>query len=474
MNRWHLAWAGLACTGLALAADPPKPPVPPAKPPLVAEADQGEGVSLTIYNQNFVVVKERRLMDLQKGRSAVRFRDVAATIVPESVQFAPLRQPDLARVVEQNYEFDLVGADKLLQKYIDHNISLVTRDGSEIRGQLLSFDDNQLVLKTTTGIDLVPRLGNIRDVQFSALPGGLLTRPTLVWQLDAREARKELVKVAYQANEMIWRVDYRARVNEAGDHMDLAGWVTVTNGTGTSFKDAQVKLLAGDVHLAKSKEREKDALTPEAVVPVTETKVPQFTEKSFSEYHLYELGRKVTVKDQETKQIELLDVANIPVQRKYALRPGESKVAVVLELKNSEKTNAGLGIPLPKGPMRVFQRDLDRELEFAGTDEIDHTPRDETVNVRLGYAFDLTGERKELAHREAGRVTESDMEIRLRNHKTEAVTIDVIEAINGQSNWNMVKQSQPFVPRDVNTLVFPVELKPNSEAVVTYTIRYTW
>jgi hypothetical protein len=207
---------------------------------------------------------------------------------------------------------------------------------------------------------------------------------------------------------------------------------------------------------------------------VTETKVPQFTEKSFSEYHLYELGRKVTVKDQETKQIELLDVANIPVQRNYALRPGESKVAVVLEFKNSEKTNAGLGIPLPKGPMRVFQRDLDRELEFAGTDEIDHTPRDETVNVRLGYAFDLTGERKELAHREAGRVTESDMEIRLRNHKTEAVTVDVIEAINGQSNWNMVKQSQPFVPRDVNTLVFPVELKPNSEAVVTYTIRYTW
>jgi hypothetical protein len=454
----------LTCTGLATAADAPPP-----------EVDQGEGVSLTIYNQNFVVVKERRLMDLHRGRSAVRFRDVAATIVPETVQFAPLRRPDSARVVEQNYEFDLVGADKLLQKYVDHDVKLVTRDGDEVRGQLLSFDDQQLVLRTADGIDLVPRGGNVKDVQFSTLPGGLLTRPTLVWLLDAKAEGRELVKVAYQANNMGWRVDYRARVNQAGDRLDLAGWVTVTNGTGTTFKDARLKLLAGDVHLVRPPvevvDWDKEAKTWFA--PEREKK-PQFAEKSFSEYHLYELGRPATLRDQETKQIELLDVRQVPVARHYELRGGESKVAVVLEFKNSDKTADGLGVPLPKGPVRVFQRDADGELELAGTDEIDHTPRDERLHLRLGYAADLAGERKETAVRQAGRVAEHDFEIRLRNHKAEPVTIDVVEPINGHSNWTMVKQSHPFTPRDVNTLVFPVEVKPDAEAVVTYTIRYTW
>jgi hypothetical protein len=470
MSRWLLVCAGLAAAGLVLAADPPKP----APPPAAAEADQGEGVSLTIYNQNFVVVKERRQMDLAKGRSAVRFRDVAATIVPETVQFAALRQPDVARVVEQNYEFDLVGADKLLQKYIDRDITLVTRDGAELRGRLLSFDPQQLVLKTANGIDLVPRAGNVRDVQFSALPGGLLTRPTLVWQLDSREEGKELVKVAYQANQMSWRVDYRTRVNQAGDKMDLAGWVTVTNQTGTTFRDAQVKLLAGDVHLARQPGEVFTVPSGTGALPGSMPGRPQFTEKSFSEYHLYELGRKATFKDQETKQIELLDVEGVPVTRRYAVRRGENRVAVVLEFKNSDKVVDDLGIPLPKGPVRVFQRDLDGELEFAGADTLDHTPKDELVSVRLGYASDLAAERKELARREAGQASEHDMEIRLRNHKNEAVTIDVTEAIRTDVNWMMVKNSHPFTQRDAGTLVFPVEVKPNAEVVVNYTIRYLW
>jgi hypothetical protein len=466
MYRWLLVFAGMAVTGLVLAAEPPKPP------PVAPEEEQGEGVSLTIYNQDFVVVKERRLMDLQKGRSVVRFRDVAATIIPETVQFAPLRKPGSARVVEQNYEFDLVGAEKLLQKYIDHDIALVTRDGAELRGQLLSFDDHQLILHTTNGIDLLPRAGNIKDVQFSALPGGLLTKPTLVWQLDAKDSGKELVKVAYQARQMNWRVDYRARVNQAGDKLDLAGWVTVTNNTGATFTDARLKLLAGDVHLVKL-EGEKKLSESDAKPLPPDAAEPAFTEKSFADYHLYELGRKATLKNQETKQIELLDVTGIPVQRKYVYGTGANKVAVVLEFKNSDKLHAGLGIPLPKGPMRVFQRDLDGELEFAGADEIDHTPKDEVLNVRLGYAFDLAGERKEVAMRRLGQIGEfHDIEVRLRNHKTEAITIDVVEGITPQTNWGVVKQSHPFTKRNANTLVFPIEVKPNAEVGVTYTIQY--
>jgi hypothetical protein len=472
MKRWLLVCAGLGLSSLAV-ADQPQKAAARRKAEPVPEAEQAEGLSLTIYNQDFVVVKERRHMDLKQGRSTIRFRDVAATIVPESVQFSVLREPDIARVAEQNYEFDLVNADKLLDKYIDREIGVVTRDGEVLKGVLLSFDAEQLVLKTARGIDVVPRGNNVKDVQFSALPGALLTRPTLVWQLDSRKTAGELVKVAYRADRMNWRVDYRVRVNAAGDKMDLAGWVTVTNNTGTSYKDAQVKLMAGDVHVVKQNDRPGPTGATESQAKNGHGQ-PQFTEKSFAEYHLYQLGRKTSVKDRQTKQIELLDVEGIPVTRKYAYRGEGDKVAVVLEFKNTETLTPGLGIPLPTGPTRVFQRDQDGELEFAGMDNLDHTPKDELLNVRLGYAFDLAGERKILAQRAGGNSSEQDVEIRLRNHKTEAVAIDVIEGINGRSNWALLKQSGTSVQRDVNTLVFPVELKPNSEAVVTYTIRYTW
>jgi hypothetical protein len=176
----------------------------------------------------------------------------------------------------------------------------------------------------------------------------------------------------------------------------------------------------------------------------------------------------------EEEVIELLDVAGIPVARRYEYRGEGNKVAVVLEFKNDEKVAGGLGVPLPKGPVRIFQRDADNEVEFAGMDNLDHTPRRELVKIRHGYAFDLSGERRQVGFRAGVNQNEADMEIRLRNHKTEPVRIDAVEPINGQMNWTMVKQSHPFTPRDVNTLVFPVEVKPNSEAVITYTIRYTW
>jgi hypothetical protein len=474
MGRAFLVWIGVGFAGLATAADPSAKKQPSAKPDAVAEAEQGEGVSLTIYNEDFVVVKDRRVMDLRRGRSTIHIRDVAATIVPESVQFSALRRPDVARVAEQNYEFDLVSADKLLDKYIDRDIGLVARDGEVIQGKLLSFDDNQLVLRTRDGIDMVPRVGNVKDVRFSSLPGGLLTRPTLVWKLDARASGKELVKVAYRADKMTWRVDYRAQVNEAGNRLRLAGWVTVTNNTGTAFKDAQVKLMAGDVHVVRT--QQPPTSTPGTGGARPYTVVKAVTEKSFAEYHLYELGRKTAVRDHETKQVELLNVADIPVTRGYEYRgqADGSKVAVVLEFKNSKKAASGLGVPLPKGPIRVFQRDQDGELEFAGTDNLDHTPKDEPVRIRLGSAFDLAGEYKVLATRSGFNFSEQDVQIQLRNHKQQDVHIDVVENINGRSNWSLLRQSHPMGQRDVNTLVFPVEVNANGEATITYTIRYNW
>jgi hypothetical protein len=474
MKRWLICCAGLVLTGLATAADPPKKGEPPERSEVIAEAEQGEGVTLTIYNQDFVVVKERRTMDLKQGRSRIRFRDVAASIVPETVQFSTLQHPDAAHVVEQNYEFDLVSVDKLLDKYIDREISVVLQDGQILKGQLLSFDPSQLLLKTGTGVDLVPRDRNVKDVQFSSLPGGLLTQPTLVWLLDAKNTTKELVKVAYRANQMNWHVDYRVRLNQAGDRLDLAGWVTVSNNTGATYKDAQVKLMAGDVHIVQEPRMPRTMPQMRAGAALAAKAEPAFTEKSFAEYHLYQLGRKATLKDRETKQIELLDVTEIPVSRHYAYRGQGNKVEVMLQFKNDKAVREGLGIPLPKGSVRVFQYDQDGQLEFAGTDQIDHTAKEELVSVRLGYASDLTAERTQRNVQRNFNQQEQSYEIRLRNHKTEAVVIDVIERINGHAGWTMLKQSHPFTQRDVNTLVFPVELKPNAEAVITYTIQYTW
>ncbi|MCI0459077.1 MAG: hypothetical protein L0Z62_19140 [Gemmataceae bacterium] len=452
--------AALALVGSAAAQQP------------APKEDQGEGVTLTVYNQNFVVVREQRLMDLKKGRASVRFRDVAATIVPETVQFSLPGKPDAARVVEQSYEFDLVSAARLLEKYIDREITVVTRDGSEIKGKLLSFDDSQLVLQSGGNVDLVPRGDNVKDLQLSALPEGLLTRPTLVWLLDARAAGKEVVKVSYAAGRMAWRADYRARVNEAGDRMDLAGWVTITNSTGTSFKEARIRLMAGDLNLVSEIAFSRDGANLAAGGLGAVAGLPaQITQKSFADYHLYELGRKATLKDHATKQIELLDVKGIPLTRKYVVRPGENRVGVLLEFKNDRKLTTGLGVPLPKGPVRVFQRATDGALELAGTDSIDHTPKDEKVSLRLSYAFDLTARRKILAERVEEKHREYDVEIRLRNHKKEAVTIEVIESLPRPGS-TVVQESHPSTRRDASTLVYSLTVQPNFETVLTCTVRY--
>ncbi len=455
-----------------------------------------EGVALTIYNQNFGVVRERRKVNVADKLGTIRFNNVAAQIDGTSVGFKSLTDPD-ARVLEQNYEYDLVSADKLLQKYIDKPITVLTKDGSRYSGNLLSFDANQLVVRQygeKGDLVMVQRGDNVKDIEFSALPEGLITKPTLVWKLATEKTGEQLVEVAYQTAGINWQSDYNAVLNDKDTALDLSGWVTINNQSGATYKDAKLKLIAGDVHRVQP---------PQAMVAsgmarrgmLLGESAAGFEEKAFFEYHLYTLGRSTTVADNQTKQIELLKTADVPVKKVflyqgapqyrwygglvtdagYGSEEGNKKVNVIVELKNSKENH--IGMPLPKGKVRLYKRDpADASLEFVGEDQIDHTPKDETVRLRIGDVFDIVGERKRTDFHvdTSGHVMTESFEIRVRNHKTEPVDVLVKEPLYRWNNWEITAASAKWTKYDSSTIHFPVTVAKDGEQVITYTVRYTW
>ncbi|HUJ11408.1 MAG TPA: DUF4139 domain-containing protein [Verrucomicrobiae bacterium] len=459
-----------------------------------ATTSTDEGIALTIYNQNFGVVREKRKVDVPEKIGMLRFGDVAAQIDGTSVQFKSLTDPN-AKVLEQNYEYDLVSADKLLQKYIDKQIAVLTKDGSRYSGSLLSFDANQLVIRQEdekSGIVMVQRGDNVKDIQFSALPEGLITKPTLVWKLATDKVGEQLIEVAYQTGGIGWNADYNAVLNANDTALDLGGWVTINNQSGATYKDAKLKLIAGEVHPAQPPIRRMYQANAVTALGAAEA---GFEEKPFFEYHLYTLGRPTTVADNQTKQIELLTAADVPVKKvylydgapqigfygglitdaNYGSETSNKKVNVIIELKNSQDNH--MGMPLPKGKVRLYKRDpADASLEFIGEDQIDHTPKDETIKLHIGDAFDVIGERKRTDfHVDTSRhiMTES-FEIRIRNHKEEPVEVTVKETLYRGSNWEVTEASQKWTKDDANTIHFPVKVNKDSEQVITYTVRYTW
>jgi len=439
------------------------------------EAQLGPGVSLTVYNQDLAVVKERRLMELPRGRKVIKFAEVAAKIIPQTVQFISLTDPAKTSVLEQNYEFDLVSAEKLLDKYIDKPIRIITRDGRMTEGTLLSYDGNQVILRDagSQAIQLLPRVENIRDIQFSSLPEGFLTKPTLVWLVDSGKAGQHLIKVAYQTHGFTWRADYTALVAPDEKTMTLAGWVTITNNSGAAYRDAGLKLMAGDVHIVEPQEPLRQALSAGGRVELAKRGGPAFEEKAFAEYHLYTLGKTTTLLDKQVKQIELFPIAeNVPVHKKYLYRGGRD-VGVYLEVKNSKANN--LGMPLPAGKVRVYQTDIDIAREFIGDDAIDHTPKDEPVKVRIGRAFDLAAERSQTDRkRPSDNVDIQTWQITLRNHKDTPVEMEVQEFLRSGVNWEIDVTSDEYAKKDYRTVVFKKQMPANSEWIINYTVRYWW
>jgi hypothetical protein len=485
----------LAAVAVVAASVPDAFPAKPAGVTATTTTQQEEAIALTIYNQNFGVVREKRNVEVKEKVGTIRFTDVAAQIDGTSVQFKSLTDPG-ATVLEQNYEYDLVSADKLLQKYIDKQITVLTKDATRYSGNLLSFDGNQLVIRQfgeKGDLVMVQRGDNVKDIEFGTLPEGLITKPTLVWKLATEKIGRQLVEVAYQTAGLNWQADYNAVLNAKDTGLDLGGWVTINNQSGATYKDAWLKLIAGDVRRVQPPEEYRPL--GRARKTVAEAAAPGFEEKAFFEYHLYTLGRQTTVAQNQTKQIELLKAADVPVKKVflysgapqyrfygglvtdagYGSEESNKKVNVVIEVKNSKENH--MGMALPKGKVRLYKRDeADAALEFIGEDQIDHTPKDETVKLHIGDAFDIVGERKRTDYKvDTSRhvITES-FEIRVRNHKIEPVEVLVKETLYRWNNWEILQASHKYDKYDSNTIHFPVKVDKDGEQVITYTVRYTW
>ena len=435
-----------------------------------------KGTGLTIYNDNFAVVKESRDIEFEQGVNRIEFTDVASAIDPTSVNFKCLSAPGGVSILEQNYEYDLVNSQSLLKRYLEKDITVFLKGsgadtGSEITGKLLASVGNDLILKSEGGgIEIVSK-DMVEQISLKQLTGNLVTKPTLIWLADAKEKGSQLCRVTYTTGRINWKADYSAVLNDDETKLDFSGWVTIDNKSGATYTDAGVKLIAGDVRRAKM-----------ARPPMREMRLgvaaadSGFAEKTFGEYHMYTLGRKSTINNNQVKQIEFITPAmEVPARKVYvyerASQPG--KIQVKIEFDN--KKESGLGIALPMGKIRVFKRDpADEGLEFLGEDRIDHTPAKEKLKLYIGNAFDVVPEYTLVDSKVARRRKTETHKIELRNRKSRSVTVNIDEKFSPWVNWVITNASNKFTKHDANTARFKVKLKRDSVTILQYTVTQTW
>ncbi|RLB37180.1 MAG: DUF4139 domain-containing protein [Deltaproteobacteria bacterium] len=437
-----------------------------------------EQVQVTVYNDNRALVNEQRTLKLRKGLNEIRFTDVSARIDPTSVSFSSLTDPKGTVVLEQNFEYDLISTEKLLQKYLDEQVQAVTKDGTKYCGILLGTAGG-LIIQAKDGSTVIVSRDQVREIQFPFLPEGLITKPTLMWLLQARKAGMHNVEVAYITGGMGWHADYVLSLSPDDKTADLDGWVTVDNKTGMTFRRARLKLVAGELHKIPKPQR-KQVLT-KAMVAEAATEVKG---RAMFEYHLYEVQRPVDIKNNQTKQIEFITSKGIPVEKRFVLDSRHSfryfgpstqkgKVDVQIRFRNAE--SSGLGMPFPAGRVRLYKADVDGTRQLIGEDKIGHTPKNEEIVLTVGVAFDIVGQRKKLASKVLGkRAREETWEIEVINHKKKTVTVHVIEALSAWGEWEIVSETVEHKKLDAGTIEYLLSIGPESKKSVRYTVIYRW
>ena len=490
--------------------------------PRTEKEKPSEGTSLTVYSsadpagfdpQQFIqqqrmsgidnvwgvpgygVVKSVRKLTIPKGRGELAFTDVAAWIDPTTVSFVDLDDAKTT-VLEQNFQFDLVSPSKLMERFLNREVTLAVPLGegvSNVTGTLLSANQGQVVLQTAQGVKIVPMMG--AQVVLGELPGGLLTKPTLVWKLASESGGEHLVRTTYQTAGMTWRADYNIVLDDADRSGAITAWVTLMNLSGASYNDAELKLVAGTVNKIQPRIGSGMARGMRMEAMAMADAAGGFEEKEFSDFHLYTLPRKTDVLQNSTQQIALFPpVAGFKVKRELMfdfaggmMAPGapildrdfgvatKQNPAILVSFEN--KKDNSLGMPLPAGKIRVYKEDAaDGTLEFVGEDLIAHTPRNETVKIRLGEAFDVVGERTRTdftIDNAAKRMTET-FRIEVRNQKSSAQKVRVLERLYRWTNWKIENQNTPFEKLDSGTIAFDLDVPSEGKKTIEYKVTYTW
>jgi hypothetical protein len=463
--------------------------------------------ALTIYNQNFAVVRDQVPLDLKAGVNSVSFSGVTAQMETDSVVLRDPAARAQFQILEQSYRADTISQGLLLQLNEGKTITFLVRDQNQkefpVQGRIVRSGYTPGTLRGQGG-DQTPIIevgGQLRfslpgEPVFPALADDAILKPTLSWDIEAAAAMKFDADLSYVTAGLSWQAAYNLVAPETGDKADLVGWVTINNQSGMSFANATVKLMAGDVNKIQPPTpramggRGGGGMMDKAVM------APVVTEKTFDEYHLYSLARPATVRDHETVQVEFVRAEGITAPALYiydgaaigdyrVLNPdtarnasygtqSNKKVWVMREIQNTKANN--LGLPLPKGRVRFYRKDDDQRLEFIGENNLDHTPKDETIRLYVGDSFDLVGERKrtDFTASNRGDFADETFEIKVRNHKTDPAEIRIVEHLYRGTNWAITEKSDPFTKNDAQTIEFRVSLKPDEEKTVTYKVHYTW
>jgi hypothetical protein len=453
--------------------------------PSTTEKDQVD-LAVTVYNSNLALVRDVREIHLESGTFALKFEDVAASINPATVHFRSLTDASKLSVIEQNYEYDLLDAQKLLEKYVGREVILVRGEKEanstrwvDTKALLLADNNGQPVWKI--GDEIVTGM-TPSWYRFPDLPGNLYSRPTLVWTLQNRGPNTQRVEASYLTGNMNWSADYVLTVARDEQRADLDGWVTLANNSGVEYRNAKLQLVAGEVHQAAP---EVISRLSAGAIGQKAQEAPQFTQEPFSEYHLYTLERRTSIENNESKQISLLNATGIPVEKQLAVEgqtyfyrnpqtignPVPQAVKVFYRFKNDAAS--GLGAPLPAGVVRVYQADSKGGTQFVGEDRIKHTPKDEPVRIYVGNAFDVVCERKQTDYKRiANDVFEMEYQITLRNHKDRDVSVEVREPVGG--DWEVLSSNYKFEKLDARTIGFEVPVEKNGSATLDYRVRVKW
>ncbi len=455
------------------------------EPTLAVGAANQVDVALTVYNGNLALVRDVRQITLPRGVVHLRFEDISATVNPTTVHLRSLSHPGQLPMLEQNYEYDLLDPQKLLQKYVGRQITLVrnrmenggTRT-EEVKATLLALNNGPV---WKIGDEIVTGMG-ADHYRFPEVPETLYSRPTLVWSLQNEGGTAQKIEAAYLAGNITWSSDYVLTLDRQGAAADLDGWVTLQNSSGTAFRNAKLQLVAGDLHRVVDGRREDKAR--EALQAAAE-RTAAFAQQAFAEYHLYSLGRRTSINNAETKQISLLNASSVPVKKRYLVEgqqfyyrnrqhpgsPLKDAVRVYYEFNNDAQSH--LGQPMPAGIVRVYQTDGSGQVQYVGEDRIGHTPKDEKLTIQIGSAFDIVCERKQTDYQKlGGDLYEFAYEVTLRNHKEVPINVEVHEPIGG--DWTMLFSSYRWTKTEAWAARFDVPVPASGEAKLQYRVRVRW